>query len=382
MKTQGAISSQAGRAELGLLAALLVFAGGIGALVWAVIQNHTPQTASSEATTRGFSAGSSQGDPKPADNAPRRPSVTIVADPQAQTALEKLRQISPGEGKQSKPKKADVLPANEHAAPPAPQLAVDGQVVNWDSPEVIAAVQLLKKYGAAKSWKDKLPLVHESGQVRPLMEEYYGSQGAVDPTLNGGISASNIKIGKRDVLALSYSSSERLNMMVHANFWRNPEGLRLDWESFVGFSGKPMAAFRAGHCAEPTVFRVLAVLDDYFNFEFADAARYLSLRLYSPNGQDYVHGFCTRDSPDGRKLLELLDGTPGSRLAAGAANGLRSQAGSHFPITVRLAFPENAQSDRCVKIEKFVSPWWLALDAETQSTAALESFTPTDAVTR
>lgn len=306
---------------------------------------------------------------KPAGVA-RKAAVTIVADPKAQAALVQLRTIIPDDGK---PRKAAKPPEKKVEPGPVAQLDVDGQVVEWDSPEVRTAVGLLKQYRAAKFWKDKLPLVYQPGQAQPLMEEFYGSQGLADPALTGMVSASNLRIGNRSVLALSYSSGDRLNRIVHANFWRASDGLRLDWESFVGFSGKGMGAFRASHCAEPTVFRVLAVPDDYYNFEFIDTQKYLSLRLYSPSGEDYLHGYCTRDSADGKKLVEILWGSFDSSPAMAGRNGQRSQANGHFPITVQLAFPEKAQSDRCVKIEKFVSPWWLALDVEKQTTAAVKA---------
>lgn len=305
--------------------------------------------------------------------AARKVSVTIVADPKTQAALAELRHIIPDDGK---PRKAAKAPEKIVIATPAPQLDVDGQVVDWDSTEVRAAVDLLKQYREAKQWKEKLPLVYQSGQAQPLMEEFYGSQGLADPAVSGLISASNMKIGNRNVLALTYSSGDRLNRVVHVNFWRAADGLRLDWESFVGFSGKGMGSFRASQCAVPTVFRVLAMPDDYYNFEFSDSKKYLCLRLYSPNGGDYLHGYCARDSADGKKVVQILGDSLNANSAMASGNGLRSQVNGHFPITVQIAFPEKAQSDRCVMIEKFVSPWWLALDVEKQTTAALEAGSP------
>ena len=363
-----------GKAEFGLLAALLLLAGGVAGAVWMVIQNaqsvrpvaaHQADQPDEEASeSKSSILGLRRTKPET-----RKPTVAIVADPKAQAAIVALRTTIHDDGK---PRKA-AKPSEPKVAPnPAAQLDVDGQVVAWDAPEVHMAIKMLDTYRAAKSWREKLPLIHQSGQAQPLMEEYYGSQGLSDPDLAGLVSASNLKIGNRTVLALSYSSSERLNKIVHANFWRGADGLRLDWESLVGFSGRGMGSFRASHCTRPTVFRVLAVTDDYFNFEFTDAKKYLSLRLYNPTGEDYLHGYCLRDSADGRKLVEILGNSFDPTSALASRNGLRPQTTGHFPITVELAFPEDAQSDRCVKIEKFVSPWWLALDVEKQATAALE----------
>ena len=363
MTTRRSSTHHSGKAELGLLAALLLFACVAAGAVWTVIRNYRP----THAETAGIAndtkrpASSPPGDQpaRPADVA-RRASVTIVADPKTQAAITQLRQITPDDGK---PRKAAKPPEKKAAPAPVAQLAVDGQVVDGDSAEVRAAVRLLKQYRELKSWKNKIPLVHQPGQAQPLMEEFYGSQGLADPALAGLISASNMRIGTRNVLTLTYSSGDRLNMV-------------------VGFSGKTMGAFRASRCVEPTVFRVLALPDDYYNFEFTDAHKLLSLRLYNPSGDDYLHGYCARDSAEGKKLVEILGGRSRTRPAMAAANGLRAQLSGHFPITVQLAFPEKAQSDRCVRIEKFMAPWWLALEAEKQATAALEAASPSVSTTQ
>lgn len=370
---------QSGKAELGLLAALFLLVGLVAGAVWLVVQNsRTSQNGAivkKRSTEQRTNAVVSMEHTRKPRSGEWKTTVTIVEDTKAQAAIAEMRTIRPDDGRVAR---AAETQQSKAVQAPVAQLEVDGQVIGWDSPEVRSAVELLKQYQAAKLWKDKLPLVHQSGQAQPLMEEYYGSQGQSDPEIAGLVSASNLRIGNRSVLALSYSSGDRLNRLVHANFWRSSEGLRLDWESFVGFSGKGMGSFRANHTTEPTVFRVLAVPDDYYNFEFTDSKKYLSLRLYSPGGDDYLHGYCARDSADGKKVLEILGDSAASNSSTASRNGLRSQMNGHFPITVQIAFPENAQSDRCVRIDKFVSPWWLALDVEKQTTAALETGTASD----
>lgn len=354
---------------------MILFGSGVAGALWMVVksdQRSEPVAANPPKDSQPRSMLPVVRPATPGDPA-RRTSVTIVADPQTQSALAKLRNITPDDGTAPKPAK----PPEKKVEPrPVAQFDVDGQQIDSQSAEARKAADLLKQYLAAKSWQEKLPLVYQSAQARPLMEEFYGSQGLADPVLGGKISATDIKVGTRNVLTLSFVSGDRLDRVVHASFWRTTAGLLLDWESFVGFSGKGMGAFRASRYTQPTVFRVLALSDDYYNFEFTDSKKYLCLRLYSPSGADYLHGYCPRDSADGKKLVELLGDHSSSRSAIPSRNGLRPQASGHLPITVNLAFPENAQSDRCVKIEKFVSPWWLALDVEKQTTASMAADGP------
>lgn len=374
--TRRTTSSHQGKAEFGLLAALLLFASGVGGLVWLVIRNYrAPQPVAVDRPEKAKpSAKPPHVEHKPPPGVTKSvTSVTIVADPKTMVALEALRKSAVDDSKPLKAAPKKEPPAPEKKADLTAELQIDGQTTDLESPEVGVAIGLLKKYFEAKAWKDKLPLVHQSAEVGTLMQEFYGSQGLADPVLTGLISASDMRIGNQKVLALSFGCGDRLDMVVHANFHRSPGGLRLDWESFVGFSDKSMREFRSSRCIAPTVFRVLAVTDDYYNFEFGDAAKFLSVRLYSPNGDDYVHGYCLRESAEGKKLLQILGDPTRSSTVAASGNGLRAQTNGHFPVTVRLAFPENSQSDRCVRIDKFVSPWWLALDAEKQTTAAVQT---------
>lgn len=375
--TRRIIFTRSGKAEFGLLAALLVLLGGVGGLIWLVIKNyHEPQPVAVDRPGKEKPAAA----PAPIEHKPQpgltksRTSVTIVADPKTQEALDVLRKSAVDDSKPLKiTKKKEASPEPAKKADLAADLQIDGQVIDLDSPEVQDALTILKRYVGMKAWKDKLTLVHQSAEVGPLMQEFYGSQGLADPVLTGLISATNMRVGNLWVLALSFGCGDRLNMVVHANFHRSPAGLRLDWESFVGFSDKSMSEFRATRSIAPVVFRVLAVPDDYYNFEFGDASKYLSVRLYNPNGDDYVHGYCLRESSEGKKLVQILGDSARSSSVAASGNGLRAQSNGHFPITVQLAFPEKSQSDRCVRIDKFISAWWLALDVEKQTTAAVKA---------
>ncbi|MBX7207541.1 MAG: hypothetical protein K1X78_04495 [Verrucomicrobiaceae bacterium] len=368
---------QSGRAEYGLLAALLVLVGSVGGVIWFVVKNHRerlPVAVDRPQKNRTIERPPlAPVKPPPPGLTKSRSSVTIVADPKTLAALDALRKSAVDDSKPLRITKRTEESAEQVKKPDfAGELQIDSKEINVESAEVRASIDLLKKYFAATSWKEKLPQVYQSAEVGPLMHEFYGSQGKADPVLTGLISASNVRVGDQKVLSLAFGCSDRLDMLVRANFHRCPEGLRLDWESFVGFSGKEMKEFRATRSTQPTVFRVLAVSDDYYNFEFAEAEKLLSVRLYNPAGDDYVHGYCARDSAEGRKLVQVLGDSSRSVPGTASGNGMSLESGGHFPITVEIAFPEKAQSDRCVRIDKFVSAWWLALDVEKQATAALK----------
>ncbi len=110
------------------------------------------------------------------------------------------------------------------------------------------------------------------------------------------------------------------------NFVPTSDGLRVDWESWVGWSERTWAAFPAEHPAEDCLFRVVVKEVDYYNFGFTDDSKWRSLRLESLDGESFLYGYVERGSdleeklrvdPDARKSLMMLR----LRFPEGAAAG-------------------------------------------------------------
>ena len=126
---------------------------------------------------------------------------------------------------------------------------------------------------------------------------------------------------------------------------RNADGrFVLDWTSYVGFSQMGWGDFKKDRTTTSTLFRTFATSSDYYNYEFTDRKKYLSVNLLSPDGLVSLHGFCERATPIGTALSHTL-----------------SRSNTMSGIVVRLAFPERAESDHCVWIRQFVSDRWLVL---------------------
>jgi hypothetical protein len=198
------------------------------------------------------------------------------------------------------------------------------------------------------------------------MTQFYGVQGGRDPQPGGVLGASRIRIGDREALSVAWLCSAPQGMRF-IGFHQTPEGLRLDWESLVGYGDRTWAQLRASRATEKIVVRALARLDDYYNFEFADERRYLSLRLHSPDREDYVNGYLLRDSDDARRVAMVFGSF------AGELPGFSQDASDArlLPVTLEVAFPPRAESDRCLRVERLVAPWWLALpEARDQAAVA------------
>lgn len=124
-----------------------------------------------------------------------------------------------------------------------------------------------------------------------------------------------------------------------------PDGLKVDWESFVGWSEMSWGEFLESKPAEPQVFRVIVRLADYYNFDFADDLQWQSYRLESPDGEHQVFGYAERGS--------LLDQQmkPQSPDAATSA-------------TLALQYPHGKTTRNQFVITRFVMDGWISEDEE------------------
>lgn len=119
-----------------------------------------------------------------------------------------------------------------------------------------------------------------------------------------------------------------------------PEGLKVDWESWAGWSDQPWDEFLETRPSAPGPFRVLVRLAEYYNFDFADDQRWQSYRLDSPDGEHSLHGYVERDSLTHERIRSVLE----------------QQA---FPMILELSFPEDPQGRGQVVIHRQLADHWI-----------------------
>jgi len=200
----------------------------------------------------------------------------------------------------------------------------------------------MQNYWQAKSWEAKLAYVRDPERTGPRMQDFYEVQNQSDPVSGRLEGAMRFRYNGLEVTTLSYSSS-RVNGKVEVALLKDASGgWKMDWESYTGYSEMAWDAFKKNRPSSPKFFRTFAGPGEYWNFEFADEMKYLSVHLLSPDGLVSLHGYCERESSLGREVGSVLARTPGKQ-----------------PIIFRLAFPENAESDHCVRILGLVAERWL-----------------------
>lgn len=129
-------------------------------------------------------------------------------------------------------------------------------------------------------------------------------------------------------------------------FVETPQGLKIDWESWVGWSEISWEKFLSTKPVTGHVFRVVISPVDYYNFDFTDDQKWQSYRLESPDKEHAIYGYLERGSALGRQIH--LDKDQKDAL-----------------MTLALKFPANARSASQVEIVRFVCEGWVEGEGET-----------------
>ena len=234
-----------------------------------------------------------------------------------------------------------------------------------EDPRVVEAQEVLAEYEMAVNWRDRLPYVFEPERVEPLLREQYEKRGQSDPEHGSFLGAGLLTSGTSQVINVRYACRTRTEAGLRANFHRSAAGkLLLDWESWAAWSDKTWPTFKQERPQTPVLMRAIASESDYYNYEFSDARRWLAVKLRSPDGEHSVTGYVKRGSAAGFKLAQLTGAASGFKLPDGTPMPPLHPPGSKTVVTVRLAFPSNAQSDHCVNITELLADRWLLFPGE------------------
>lgn len=213
-----------------------------------------------------------------------------------------------------------------------------------DGEFLVLAEPLAKRFLEAESVDELLPLVRHSDQTEARMRAYY-PDGRVEPE---GLSDFNTR---RSVERKGSLAAVRLRTRDFEEkplgFIDGEDGVKVDWESWVGWSEVPWDDFIAAKSTEPKMFRVVVRPVEYYNFDFKDDRKWKSWSLESPDGGRSLYGYVLEQS--------LLDEKISLAPEVKKAN-----------MMLRLKFPENPATDNQVLIDGHVGDGWLLEDEETR----------------
>ncbi|CAN5396179.1 hypothetical protein BH23VER1_BH23VER1_15160 [soil metagenome] len=124
-------------------------------------------------------------------------------------------------------------------------------------------------------------------------------------------------------------------------FENTPDGWKIDWESFVGYSEMPWDAFLETQPLEALTFRLLVRPDTYYNYGYTDEQAYSCYLLEDPTRNFSCWGYCDRGGEVDEALREAVAGAGEAGLPAAEA-------------MLRLRFEERGQRGNQVWIDEFL----------------------------
>ncbi|MGI8604093.1 MAG: hypothetical protein ACR2OZ_14035 [Verrucomicrobiales bacterium] len=245
----------------------------------------------------------------------------------------------------------------QNASIPKPNAAALAGMIDGETPSnyefvkerILAGIEAAKKVLTAENVDQLLPLVRDREALEPQIRAYYERQ--AKGTLPIGYQSfapmdRHTWVAKSQIIIISYMSKERKARAVA--FHSRPDGeLLADWPSLVALGEVPLADFVAQKETRPRFFRLLGTRDDYFNRSFSNDRDFVCLKLRDLGDKHLLYGYARRDSDAGRAILT-------ARLPVG--RGLAA------PVTLRMRFPEAAETEDQVEITEFVTTGWLALE--------------------
>ena len=180
---------------------------------------------------------------------------------------------------------------------------------NTTAPQNLTAIETVRAYLSTPSNRDRMAFVLNPEKVKPLEDAYWNELWAGHPrewfeiltdtdpapTPAGGIV---IKVNIRRVGQRLYDFYLK----------KTDNGYRIDWEITVGYNPTSIKMLQATKPTTPVRLRLLAKIDDYWNYNASQNAResYWSIML---NGADVDlgHGYVEKNTEIGQRISKILE---------------------------------------------------------------------------
>jgi hypothetical protein len=199
------------------------------------------------------------------------------------------------------------------------------------------AEPLAKKFLEATAVDEVLAIVRNPGVAEARMREYY-PDGKIEPAGLSKFNSGSGIITKGKLVSVPVITRDHGEKAL--GFVETPEGLKIDWESWVGWSELPWEKFLSTKPTTGQVFRVILSPVDYYNFGFSDDFKWQSYRLESPGKENGIYGYVERGSELDKRIRPNADE-------------------KEVMLTLSLKFPLDPKSSSQVAIEKFICSGWV-----------------------
>ena len=248
-------------------------------------------------------------------------------------------------GKTQAPPAAHSAPATPAAISNKQGASLPADTRRSDAAFLAAAEPLTRKFLEASRIEDMLPLVRNPGVAEARMRRHYPDGEIAAPGMAAFNTTSEIfRSGAISFLKARTRNGDDISLA----YVETPQGIKIDWESRVGWADMPWEQFLTEKPTAGRVFRLFLCPSDYYNFAFSNDNKWQAYRLTSPDGKHLLYGYAGRGSAMNARLRPSLDN-------------------QQLPMMLSLKFPENATSNNQVLIDGFVAEGWVLESADPPS---------------
>lgn len=231
--------------------------------------------------------------------------------------------------------------------------------------EGTAAAELVKEFLLADTVEKKLPLVRFPQKVKPLMELWYkgrpdrSQQATRDERAESRTKFLHIDGAKFIVVIMLLEPQQDYKIFAVES---TPEdGLKVDWETAVGWQAMTVEEFMKGKPTTPQPFRVQAEPGDYYNGHYSDESVWCAVTLSYPGNPDFMlYGYVDRTTPTGERLMQLM-GFRETRNEEGKKVWELVQH-TRVPLILSLAYLREGSDPKQVTIHEILHEQWFLRD--------------------
>ncbi|MCF7674867.1 MAG: hypothetical protein K9M97_05955 [Akkermansiaceae bacterium] len=244
--------------------------------------------------------------------------------------------VSAGDGGETQPAK------EEPPAAAAAGIELPALMKRSEAELLVEAEPLARKFLEARTAAELLEVVSHPERVAARMRREYPDGKVVPPGMVEFAAGQGVAYAGAAATINVRTTDYELRQL---DFVESAEGLKISWESWVGWCEMSWTEFLEQRPTEPQLCRVVMRKVDYYNFDFTDDSRWRSYQLESVDGKWKVYGYVERDS--------VLDGR--LQMDPDASAVLR---------ILKLRFPDDpAGRGKQVLISEFATDGWVEPDA-------------------
>jgi hypothetical protein len=205
---------------------------------------------------------------------------------------------------------------------------------------VLEIESVVKAFLGASSEEEVLLHVRQPDRTAPKLKAWLAGKPYVAPGFREMIGDSVSATGDKSLLTVTVRTGDfELRQIV---LLESEGTLKVDWESWAGWSEMTWKDFQATRPEDGKWFRVELSAVDYYNFDFKDEDQWVSYRLDSPDGKDSLYGYVPRNGGLDQKIRPFEENLK-------------------VRMLLKLKFPAGGTSGNQVVIEAVTGQEWVEL---------------------